>query len=86
MDTLLIPQDIIHIPWVSIGWFLGSAYTCFRMYQLFVDAYNGVIPGPLKLLRNAFLMVLIPPMCFFIWPILLGTMLFSGSEDSTSSQ
>jgi hypothetical protein len=83
MDTLLIPEDIIRIPWVSIGWFLGSAYTCFKMYQLFVDAYTGTPPGPLKLLRNALLMVIIPPMCFFVWPILLGTILASEPNDKS---
>jgi len=80
MDILLTPPDIITIPWVSIGWFLGTSYTTFKMYQLFVDAHNGTPPGPIKLIINAGLIVTIPVFCFFVWPVLLGTILMS--EDS----
>ena len=85
MDILLAPKDIMSVPWISIGWFLGTLYTTFRMYQLFVDAYKGTPPGPLQLLKNAFLISAIPPICFFSWPILLGTMLLAGNEDSIST-
>jgi len=81
MDILLTPPDILTIPWVSIGWFLGAGYTCFKMYQLFVDPYKGTPPGPIKLIINAGLIFTIPVFCFLVWPVLLGTILMS--EDSS---
>jgi hypothetical protein len=89
MDLLLHPQTVLSTPWVSIGWLLGGAYTTFRMYQLFVEPYTGNPPGPIKLLINTGLIITIPVICFFSWPILLGTMIGMGEEslnDKDSSQ
>jgi hypothetical protein len=81
MDILLTHPDILTIPWISIGWFLGASYTTFKMYQLFVDPYTGTPPGPIKLIINAGLIITIPIFCFLVWPVLLGTILMS--ENST---
>jgi hypothetical protein len=83
MDLLLHPQTFLSIPWISVGWLLGGAYTTFKMYQLFVDPHTGTPPGPIKLLINTGLIISIPAICFFSWPILLGTMLGMDKQDST---
>lgn len=77
MDILLAPPDIITIPWVSIGWLLGAGYTTIKLYYLCVDPYTGIIPGPIKLIINAGLIVTIPVFCFLVWPVLLGTILLT---------
>ena len=86
MDILLTTPNILTIPWISVGWLIGCAYTTFRMYQLFVDPHTGTPPGPIKLLINTGLIISIPTICFFSWPILLGTILGVDKQEQDSSQ